>query len=72
VQVIRVSRIGIIHRATRLLIFLSKVTPFDTLTVRSMATQAFNQPSEYRHSFKTGLRNIQSTRRIDERIVECS
>lgn len=61
-----------VRRATRLLIFLLKVTPLGTLTVRSMATQAFNQPSKYRHSFRTGPMNTQSIRRIHELIIECS
>ncbi len=61
-----------IHRAIRRLFFLLKLIPFDTLTVRSVAIQAFNQPSKCRNSFKTGPINTQSTRRSDELTVECS
>ena len=62
VPIIRIGKSRIMYRAIRRLLVLSKLTPFDTLTVRSMATQAFNQLSQYRHSFRTGLRNTQSVR----------
>jgi len=39
------------------------------LSVRSIATQAFNQPSKYKQTFRTGPMNTQSVRRIDERTI---
>jgi len=66
----KIGKIRIIHRAACLLIFLSKLTPFDTFTVRSIATQVFNQPSKYKQSFRIGPMNTQSVRRIDERTIE--
>ena len=65
-----ISKIKIIPLAIRVLIFLSKLTPLDTFTVRSIATQAFNQPSKYKHNFKKGPMNAQSARRAAEFTVE--
>ena len=64
----KIDKIKITHRAACLLIFLSKLTPFDTLTVRSIATQVFNQPSKYKQSFRTGPMNTQSVRRSNENL----
>jgi len=66
----KIGKIKITHRAACRLIFLSKLTPFDILTVRSIATQVFNQPSKYKQSFRTGPMHAQSVRRIDERTIE--
>jgi len=66
----KIGNIKITHRAACRLIFWLKLTPFDTLTVRSIATQAFNQPSKYKQSLRTGPTNTQSVRRIDERTIE--
>ena len=64
----KIGKTKITHRAACLLIFLSKLTPFDTLIVRSIATQAFNQPSKYKQSLRTGPTNTQSVRRSNENL----
>jgi len=55
-----IGKMKIIRRAIHLLTLLSKLTRFDTFTVRSIPTQRFSQPSKYEHNFKAEPINTQS------------
>jgi len=65
VLIVKTGKDRIVHRANRLLLDLLKLTPLNTVTTLSRATQALSQLSVYNISFSSGSIDIHPPRRTE-------
>jgi hypothetical protein len=65
VLIVKTGKDRIVHRANRLLLDWLKLTPLNTVTTLSRATQALSQLSVYNIYFSSGSINIHPPRRTE-------